>query len=102
MKPSVLRDDILKYGVFACCGLCAVGCATTFYAVVVRIPALAGSRLDVLLGTIQGTALALLFAIAALLLNLTHMVYRANKRAAVGEPGERQTRPSGTGPLVEG
>jgi predicted transporter len=67
--------------------LCLVGAAIAIYVVLVRIPALAGTKLDLLLGTLQGVAVGLLFAIAALLISLTHMIRRANRPplASVGD-----------------
>src|SRR5262249_21838358 len=41
------------------------------YVVLVRIPALASTKLDLLLGTLQGVTVGLLFAIAALLMSLS-------------------------------
>jgi hypothetical protein len=58
--------------------LCLVGAAAAMYVVLVRLPALALTKLDLLLGTLQGVAVALLFAIAALLIALTHVIRRAN------------------------
>jgi hypothetical protein len=58
--------------------LCLVGAAAAMYVVLVRLPALAGTKLDLLLGTLQGVAVGLLFAIAALLIALTHVIRRAN------------------------
>jgi hypothetical protein len=68
--------------------LCALGAVAAFFVVLVRVPAIASTKLDLLFGTLQGTAVALLFVTTGLLINLTVMVYRA-------------TRPS-TLPLVEG
>ena len=45
--------------------LCLVGAAAAMYVVLVRVPALAGTKLDLLLGTLQGVAVGLLFAIHA-------------------------------------
>jgi hypothetical protein len=64
--------------------LCLVGAAAAMYVVLVRIPALAGTKLDLLLGTLQGVAVGLLFAIAALLICLTYTIRRAN-RPPVGD-----------------
>jgi hypothetical protein len=54
----------------------------------VRVRAIATTKLDLLFGTLQGTAVALLFVTTGLLINLTLMVYRATR--------------SSTLPLVEG
>jgi hypothetical protein len=58
------------------------------YVVLVRIPALAGTKLDLLLGTLQGVTVGLLFAIAALLICLTYMIRRANRPPAVASVGD--------------
>jgi hypothetical protein len=71
-------DAMTKHLVAFAMALCLVGAAAAMYVVVVRVPALAGTKFDLLLGTLQGVAVALLFAIAALLIALTHMVRRAN------------------------
>jgi predicted transporter len=59
--------------------LCLVGAAAAFYVVLVRIPALASTKLDLLLGTLHGVTVGLLFAIAALLICLTYMIRQANR-----------------------
>jgi hypothetical protein len=59
--------------------LCGVGAAAAFFVVLVRVPAMAGTKLELLFGTLQGVAVGLLFAIAALLINLTYMVRRASQ-----------------------
>jgi hypothetical protein len=60
--------------------LCGLGAVVGMYVVLVRLPALANSKLELLLGTLLGVAVSLLFAIAALLINLTIMVRRATPR----------------------
>lgn len=57
--------------------LCGVGAVAGMYVVLVRLPALADTKLEMLFGVLQGVAVSLLFAIAALLLTLTLMVRRA-------------------------
>jgi hypothetical protein len=74
--------------------LCAVGAAAALFVVLVRIPALASTKLDLLLGTLQGVAVGLLFAITALLINLTYMVRRAIGPRSLASVGERNN-PSG-------
>jgi hypothetical protein len=69
-------------GVFLCFAGAIVGMAV----VIVRIPALAGTRLEVLFGTLQGVAVSLLFAIAALQINLTIMVRRATRPLTAASP----------------
>jgi hypothetical protein len=62
--------------------LCGVGAVAGMTVVLVRLPSLAGSKLELLVGTLQGVAVSLLFAIAALLINLTLMVRRATHQPA--------------------
>ena len=59
--------------------LCGVGAAASLFVILVRLPVVAGTKLDLLFGTLQGTAVGLLFGIAALLINLTYMVRRASR-----------------------
>ena len=61
------RDAGIRSLVILCSVLCGVGATASFYVVLVRVPALANTKLDVLFGTLQGVAVGLLFAIAALL-----------------------------------
>jgi hypothetical protein len=68
--------------------LSLVGAAFASYVVLVRIPALAVTKLDLLLGTLQGVAVGLLFAIAALLISLTYMVHRANRPPSLASVGD--------------
>ena len=79
------RLDVMmrNLAVFAS-ALCLVGAAAAIYVVLVRIPALASTKLDLLLGTLQGVTVGLLFAIAALLICLTYTIRRAN-RPPVGD-----------------
>jgi hypothetical protein len=57
--------------------LCAGGAVAGMTVVLVRLPPLAHTKLELLFGTLQGVAVSLLFAISALLINLTLMVRRA-------------------------
>jgi predicted transporter len=68
--------------------LCLVGAAAAMYVVLVRLPALASTKLDLLLGTLQGVAVGLLFAIAALLIALTHVIRRANRPPPLASVGD--------------
>ena len=68
--------------------LCLVGAAAAIYVVLVRLPALAGTKLDLLLGTLLGVAVGLLFAIAALLISLTYMIGRANRPRPLASVGD--------------
>jgi hypothetical protein len=69
--------------------LCFVGAAAAMYVVLVRIPALAGTKLDLLLGTLQGVTVSLLFAIAGLLIALTQMVRRSMTSGGI-KPGKAE------------
>ncbi|GAC1450760.1 MAG: hypothetical protein NVSMB9_35430 [Isosphaeraceae bacterium] len=57
--------------------LCGGGAIAGMTVVLVRLPSLAATRLDLLFGTLQGVAVSLLFAIAALLINLTLMIRKS-------------------------
>ncbi len=71
--------------------LCLVGAAASIYVVLVRVPALTQTKLEVLSGTLEGVAVGLLFAIAALLINLTLMARRADLQLRLaGGRGERE------------
>jgi hypothetical protein len=72
-------DAAMKVLAILCSVLCGVGAVAAMFVVLVRLPALAGTRLELLFGTLQGVAVGLLFAIAALLINLTFMVRRASR-----------------------
>src|SRR5262249_7601132 len=71
--------------------LCFVGAAAAIYVVLVRIPVLANTKLELLLGTLQGVAVGLLFAIAALLISLTYMVRRASRLLSLASASERNS-----------
>ena len=75
MRPR-FEAHIRLLGIVGMC-LCGVGAVAGMTVVLVRLPALATTRLELLSGTLQGTAVSLLFAIAALLINLTLMFRRA-------------------------
>jgi hypothetical protein len=95
-KRSRPDATIKSLAIFAS-ALCGVGAAAAFFVVLVRLPAIASTKLDLLFGTLQGVAVGLLFAIAALLINLTYMVRRANlllSLASVGD-GNNHAAPSG-------
>ena len=68
--------------------LCLVGSASAMYVVLVRIPALASTKLDLLLGTLLGVAVGLLFAIAALLISLTYVIRRAERQPPLASVGD--------------
>lgn len=57
--------------------LCMLGAGASLFIVLVRVPVLAGTRLELLFGTLLGVAVGLLFAIAGLLIGLAHVLRRA-------------------------
>jgi len=59
--------------------LCAVGALAAILVILIRVPPMASTKIDMVFGTLQGAAVALLFTITALLINLTSMVYRATQ-----------------------
>jgi hypothetical protein len=81
-------DPALKPLVIACNVLAFAGALASMFVILVRVPALSTTKLEALFGTLQGTAVALLFSIIALLVDLTYLVYRANRPGAV----ERQAQ----------
>ncbi len=69
--------------------LCLGGAVVTVYVVMVRLPALANTKLEMLFGVLQGVAVSLLFgiaalliAIASLLINIRRMIRRATDQPA--------------------
>ncbi len=89
MKSQSRRDLLIKCLMIYTSVACAVGTAACLFIVLVRVPALAETKRDLLFGTLQGVAVSLLFAVTALLINLTFLVYRGRRRVAaslVGEP----------------
>ena len=74
----------LKPMVIGCNVLALVGALASMFVVLVRVPALSTTKLEALFGTLQGTAVALLFSVIALLIDLTYLVYRSN-RPLVGD-----------------
>ena len=56
---------------------CLLGAVLGMIVVLVRLASVAHTKLEMLFGVLQGTAVSLLFAIAALLICLTLMVRRA-------------------------
>ena len=63
------------------CSACGVGAAVGLFVVLVRVPALAETKRDLLFGTLVGVTVSLLFAVAALLVHLTYQVYRLARRS---------------------
>jgi hypothetical protein len=86
MLPRSKHDPALKPLVITLNVLAFVGALASMFVVLVRVPALSTTKLEALFGTLQGTAVALLFSIIALLIDLTYLVYRANRPLA----GDRQ------------
>ena len=64
--------------------MAAVGALASVFVVLVRVPALATTKLEELSGTLQGTAVALLFVVMALLIDLIYMVHRTSRTSASG------------------
>jgi hypothetical protein len=65
--------------------LAGIGALASVFIVLVRVPALSNTKLEELMGTLAGMAVALLFMVMALLINLTYLVHRAGCRPADGE-----------------
>jgi hypothetical protein len=78
LKPLVIVGNVLAF----------TGALASLFVILVRVPALSTTKLEALFGTLQGTAVALLFSVVALLIDLTYLVYRANRPTAV----ERQAQ----------
>ncbi len=91
MRSTIIANA--KAIVILCSALSGVGALASMFVVLVRVPALSSTKLDELFGTLQGAAVALLFVIMALLINLTYLVHRASLPAAgsaqisAGKPG---------------
>ena len=83
-------DAAIKPLAIIASALCGVGAGAAVFVTLVRVPAMANTRLESLFGTLQGAAVALLFAIAALLINLTYMVRRATRPMAIPPIGDGQ------------
>jgi hypothetical protein len=58
--------------------LALIGVLASMFIILVRVPALSSTKLEELFGTLQGMAVALLFSVLFLLVNLTYMVHRAS------------------------
>lgn len=79
MQRRIQREALIRLLVLACSLFSGIGAIASVYIVLVRVPALANTRLEVMLGTLQGVGVGLLFAIAALLTNLTYLVWQAKR-----------------------
>jgi hypothetical protein len=78
LTPSRI-DAALKPLALVGTTLCGVGAALSLFVILVRLPSLALTKLDLLFGTLLGTAVGLLFGIVALLISLIYMVRRASR-----------------------
>ena len=78
MLPRSKHDSSFRPLVIVLNVLASVGTLASFFVVLVRVPALSTTKLEALFGTLQGTAVALLFVLIALLIDLIYMVYRTN------------------------
>jgi hypothetical protein len=82
-----------KAGIF----LSLVGAVAGMFITLVRVPALAQTKLEVLLGTLQAGAFTLLFVIFALLIYLTLVVHQATRQPndpCIGGGTEVKRQPS--------
>jgi hypothetical protein len=73
-------EEMMRPFVIVGGALCGVGALASLFIVLVRLPAMASSKLELLFGTLLGTAVGLLFGIVALMINLTYLVHRANRQ----------------------
>jgi hypothetical protein len=92
MSSRSKTDGVFRPLALTCSALCLVGALAAMFVVLVRVPALSSTKLEVLQGTLQGTAVSLLFGVVALLVNLTYIVHRANRL-----PGGSLASDSGAG-----
>jgi hypothetical protein len=74
MRPGF--EAVIRLMGIAAMVLCGGGAVAGIFVVLVRLPTLHGTKLESLSGTLQGVAVSLLFAVAALLINLTLMIRR--------------------------
>jgi hypothetical protein len=65
-----------------------IGALASVFIILVCMPARSTTKLEEPMGTLDGAAVALLFAIMALLVNLTYLVHRANLTLAEGNKAE--------------
>jgi hypothetical protein len=79
MLPRSKHDSSFRPLVIVLNVLALVGALASMFVVLVRVPALSSTKLEALFGTLQGTAVGLLFALLALLINLIYIVYRTNR-----------------------
>jgi hypothetical protein len=67
-RPAVITTNVLAF----------VGAVASVFVMLVRVPAMSTTKIEQLFGTLQGTAVTMLFVVTALLINLTYLFYRAN------------------------
>jgi hypothetical protein len=82
-----MREKILANArsiVILVSSLCAIGALASLFVILVRVPALSTTKLEQLMGTLEGAAVALLFAVVALLVNLTYLVHHGTVKVAGG------------------
>ena len=82
-----IRSKILENArsvVILCASLSFIGALATLFVILVRVPAFSHTKLEELVGTLVGMAVALLFVVLALLVNLTYMVHRTYSSRSAG------------------
>jgi hypothetical protein len=72
-------DRMLRPLTLLCVVLCLVGALASVFVILVRVPAVATTKLELLFGTLQGVSVALLFGIAALLAWIPMQKKKPNK-----------------------
>jgi len=78
METRPRFEALIRRSGFVAMLLCGVGAVAGIVVVLIRVPTLATTKLEIVVGTLQGVAISLLFAIAALLINLTLMIRRGS------------------------
>ena len=81
MASKMIEKKVLENAraiVIGLSALCGVGALASLFIILVRVPAMSTTKLEELMGTLEGTAVALLFAVMALLINLTYLVHRSS------------------------
>ena len=74
-RPNI--DGMLRPMTILCGCLCLVGELASIFVILVRVPAVATTKLELLFGTLLAVSVGLLFGIALLLLSLNYMLRRA-------------------------
>lgn len=88
MGIGTKRNAVIRTLVILCTVFCSIGTTASLYVVLVRVPEIATTKLDVLFGTLLGVTLGLLFAIAALLTHCMVMLSRLNRSPALALDGD--------------